>query len=443
MKTKSLTLLALALLGALLLTGCGAEWSSSNETTPPSEKTTPLPGTAEVPISDVLSINSDLISYLDLQINLKGTYQSLVEKIGKEHYEYTNNYSFHKLWNCEDDQLLIVEFDEIESEDGRSPVYIIDQYHIWSSPLKPMIELIEAGSPTKLTVGTPNETQNFTRSITDDQELTSILEQFYAYLSYPNVNCEWYQWIDLSRIETMSYMVEVWGDKDEPVCTIDIELAYDSAYGAAIRYNDGTTLSEWAYCDYQFTQALLTNLYSGELPAIVEPPEFEYRPDLIWAGGYFPNIYSNVEDDLFISEEGEFRLPFLDGATLGQKDRYRFYDPAHETAEFAVYFQYYAYDGDETEKLAPCNWDALVDHLADCGIEEIGREGGFAVPIFAATIAELETLDCDTLQDLMEINDLSDAGLSIMLSYNSDELNVENDMFEYYGKMSPWNKAGE
>lgn len=161
-------------------------------------------------------------------------------------------------------------------------------------------------------------------------------------------------------------------------------------------------------------------------------PLFEYRSDLIWV----PSVASitNESDRCavlhFSYDNGGVSLPYF--ASPGTLEC-RFIDasnpsyirPSDATKRFAVYFGYI----DET----PADWDALVAYLADLGYEEVGREGGFSVPVFAMTIEEIGALDCRTLQEVMGISDIS--GMDVMLSANTDE---END-YSYHPGMVPWN----
>lgn len=161
-----------------------------------------------------------------------------------------------------------------------------------------------------------------------------------------------------------------------------------------------------------------------------------YRPDLVWET--YPDYFN--EDQLWIPFDGELYARFLLSNLEPGEEYGRL---KHPDREFAVYFLYYDWDDNylsETGKIRYCNWDALVEYLSTLGIEEIGKEGGFSIPIFAATIAELEALDCDILQDLMEVSDYTDHGLSVCISSVNEEI---NQMDFRYAQMHSWNENAE
>lgn len=156
-----------------------------------------------------------------------------------------------------------------------------------------------------------------------------------------------------------------------------------------------------------------------------QPPVINYRPDLVWAT--FLGYGNDSIGDLYIPRIGTLENRFLSWPVDSEDHRHNL-KPEDEKRAFAIYFGYYGGDA-----YYP-NWDALVDYLAERGIEEVGREGGFRIPVFAMTMDQLESLDCITLQTVMEIP-TEPYGLDVMLSSNSDK---ENEGSYDYHKMLPW-----
>ncbi len=126
---------------------------------------------------------------------------------------------------------------------------------------------------------------------------------------------------------------------------------------------------------------------------IVLPEDF-YRPDLIWWD--VPGNRIEVFTGDTQPSEGEVLIRFVppQGAT--------------ETDRYAVWFWYYDYTD---EGLKTINEEGMIEYLTGLGWEEVGKDGGYSYPVFAATYAQMEALDCQALQNAMGIS--TDVGLDI------------------------------
>lgn len=453
MKNKALPLLTLTLLGALLLTGCGDAVSD-----PITDTTTASPKATDPSSPDLLLPTASLGDEIEALVNNENaSYQDLLDLVGmKPHIEDQVNYKYdapryYKVWRCEDDQLLLVTCEHTNGSGSAASNYSVTDYEFWRSPLQALYDRLEHTAPASLTVSIEADDGSHANTVSEANEIDDIFSKLEDYklfryednaasrYFYPDSDGDeydyWCDMIDHGVIEARSFKTDVLDVEGESIGTIEFllltdersPLYSDSGYGA-LRYTDGTGSSEWIRTDFGSTKSIVTQLYSGELPPVdtsVEPSDY------IWEM-YLVDGYAN-DDGMTQPPNAELYAAFLNTTIDPDKAKDRSYEKyyhlsesEYETIEFAVYFLYYDWDSeyrDANGKLRGCNWDALVDHLADYGIEEIGRARGFTIPIFAATVAELEQLDSKTLQDVMGVADYSEQGITVMLSGPTEAYN--------------------
>ncbi len=124
-------------------------------------------------------------------------------------------------------------------------------------------------------------------------------------------------------------------------------------------------------------------------------PENFYRPDLIWGGVFL--TYPHID---YIPSSGELLL----------RDPY----PTGMTAADRCAFCFVHYDYTDDGVMKEINEEGMIEYLTGLGWEEVGKDGGYSYPIFAATQAQLEALDCKALQNAMGIS--TDIGLDVQLA---------------------------